>query len=414
MKLVSPWTTVYKLTYIAFLDIAKAFDSVSHKLLLYKLSHYNIGDSLLGWFGSYLSNRSQRCIVEGATSTSLPVTSGVPQGSILGPLLFLVFVNDLPAVVDSPITLFADDSKCRKVICKVSDCYELQNDLDCLQGWSEAWHLRFNSSKCEVLTVTRKRNPISYDYMIDCQSLVLATSQKDLGVTITKDLKWNTHINITVAKAYKMLGFLRRHTYKSFDNDTRRLLYLTFVRSQLGYASELWAPQCIGGLKKIESLQRRATKYILNQHWTNNIGYRERLITSKLLPLSYWHEIKDLVFYFKCRQGHYSIPIEYYVKPSNNIRSTRNNSTTNVLVPTCRTKLFQTSYFSRITKLWNYLPSEIRSSNSPNQFKSLLFKRYCTALLSAFDIDSVYTWKTICPKCCVPRDISLISSPCCY
>ena len=149
--------------------------------------------------------------------------------------------------------------KCRKVICKMDDCHELQDDLLCLQEWSQAWRLSFNSTKCEVLTVSRKRSPISYDYKIGSQSLVHVTSQTDLGVIVTKDLKWNAHVDNTVAKAFKMLGFLRRHTCKSFDGDRRRLLYLTLVRSQIRYANEVWAPQSIGGKKKIVSLQRRAT-----------------------------------------------------------------------------------------------------------------------------------------------------------
>ena len=131
----------------------------------------------------------------------------------------------LPTVVDNPVALFADDPKCGKVICKIDDCHELQDDLLCLQEWSQAWRLSFNSTKCEVLTVSRKRSPISYDYKIGSQSLVRVTSQKDLGVIVTKDLKWNAHVDNTVAKAFKMLGFLRRHTCKSFDGDTRRLYF---------------------------------------------------------------------------------------------------------------------------------------------------------------------------------------------
>ena len=153
------------------------------------------------------------------------------------------------------------------------------------------------------------------------------------------------------------------------------------------------APQSIDGLKKFESLQRSATKYILNFHWQHNITYRERLIKSKLLPISYWHEIKDLVFYYKCLKSLYSISINNYVIPRNVSRLTRNSSTMDVLVPKCRTKLFQTSYFSRtgFTKLWNNLPCTIRTVNSLHIFKSLLFNRYFSALLNVFTIDNVNT-----------------------
>ena len=175
-------------TDIVYLDFAKAFDSVCNRRLLFKLTNCGIGDDLLKWFRSYLSNRRQRCVVQGYTSITVPVTSGVPQGNILGPLLFLVYVNDLPNVVDNSVILFADHSKRCKVIGDIGDCQELQ-DLDSLQEWSHDWRLRLNKSKCEVLTVSRKRCPVFYNYQLGNHSLIHVELQKDLGVTVTKDLK---------------------------------------------------------------------------------------------------------------------------------------------------------------------------------------------------------------------------------
>ena len=210
-----------------------------------------------------------------------------------------------------------------------------------------------------------------------------------------------------------MLGFLRRHSCKNFDWETKRLLYLTLVRPHIGYASEVWAPYTIGNITRVESLQRRATKYILNLNWKSDLNYRERLLKSNLLPLSYWHEIKDLTFYFKCRMGLYKVPINSYVKPRPVIRATRNSSPSELLVPNCRTKLFQTSYFNRIPKLWNALPSSTRCLTSVKQFKLLLHKRYFNALQTSFNVDNPNTWKSVCTKCCAQRDI-LSSKICCY
>ena len=185
---------------IVFLDLAKAFDSVCHQRLICKLSRYGIGGPLLHWLRSYLLGRYQRTVVHGCTSSSLPVVSGVPQGSILGPVLFLVYVNDLPSVVDCQVALFADDSKCAKVIKSISDCYSLQVDLDNVSCWSKDWRLRFNSTKCEILFVGRKRSLIVHTYKLDNNPLKHVKQEKDLGILVTSNLKWSSHIDCVVAK----------------------------------------------------------------------------------------------------------------------------------------------------------------------------------------------------------------------
>ena len=166
-------------------------------------------------------------------SSRSPVRLGVPQGSILCPSV----------VIQNRLALFADDSKCSSVIESLQDCESLQKDLDSLHGWSDNWHLKFNTSKCEVLTVTRKRHPFRYDYKLNNNSLKHVTQVKDLGVTISPDLTCrDTHINTILAKANRMLAFLCRNSVMSFTTDHRKLLYLTFVRSYIGYAREVWAP----------------------------------------------------------------------------------------------------------------------------------------------------------------------------
>ena len=140
-----------------------------------------------------------------------------------------------------------------------------------LHGWSNNWRLKFNTSKCEVLTVTCKRHPFCYHYKLSNNSLKHITQVKDLKVTISSVLTWDTHIYTTLAKANRMLAFLRRNSVASFTTDQWKLLYLTFVRPYIGYASEVWAPSTINSITKIESLQCRATKFILNMHWQEDI-----------------------------------------------------------------------------------------------------------------------------------------------
>lgn len=228
---------------------------------------------------------------------------------------------------------------------------------------------------------------------LDSKSLSHVSTIKDLGVAVSNDLKWNNHIDHILAKGYRMLSFLRRHTLKSFDENTRKLLHLSFIRPHIGYASKVWAPQEISNLTRIERLQRRATKYRLNMNYYNSVPYRDRLIRLNLLPVSYWHELKDLVFYFKCRTNHYKIPINDFVAPHTNVRTTRHSSASDV-------KLFQAGYFNRITKLWYNLPSSVRTSPSSYQFKYSLFKYYNNALNNAYNPDVFNTLKSICCKCC--------------
>ena len=162
------------------------------------------------WFTNHHKDRQQCCVINCTSSDYLPGTSGVPQGSILGPFLFLVYINDLPSMIDNTIARFADDSKCSNVINSTNDCVSLKNDPNSLQTWCRDWQLRFNSSKCEVQSVTRKQNPLFSITKLDVFPCPMYSSQKDLGVTVTSDLKWNRHINNITSKGYKTLGFLQR------------------------------------------------------------------------------------------------------------------------------------------------------------------------------------------------------------
>jgi hypothetical protein len=162
-------------TDILYLDFAKAFDTVPHDLLLYKLRVFHgFGGSLLKWFASYLSNRNQCVILPGGQSSSLPVTSGVRQGSILGPFLFLLSINDLPSrVTNSQIAMFADATKIYTPVNDSNDCINLQNDLNALMAWSNKWKINFNVQKCKILTVTQKKNPVTFEYFMNNLKLIL-------------------------------------------------------------------------------------------------------------------------------------------------------------------------------------------------------------------------------------------------
>ena len=220
-------------TDVAFLDFSKAFDSVSHPHLISKLDQIGIKGPLLQWFASYLDNRVQRVVIDGKNSEWLPVTSGVPQGSLLGPALFVLFINDMPCAVSqcSILTLFADDAKCYRTIRSASDCMLFESDIDNLVDWSDVWKMAFNMDKCSLCTITRKRNLIIYDDNVREKALKRVEAQRDLGVLITCDARFNEHIYAQVNKANKMLGFIRRLLSSRSDQilPTFRSLYMALM-----------------------------------------------------------------------------------------------------------------------------------------------------------------------------------------
>ena len=210
---------------IAVLDFSKAFDRVPHERLLAKLQHYGVRGSTHRWIRSFLTERSQRVVVDGAFSPA-PVVSGVPQGSVLGPILFLVFTNDLPECVSSRTRLFADDCVLYREINSAADCDALQEDLMHLEEWEHKWGMDFHPDKCSILRVHNKKDPLVHQYSLKGHTLASEHHTKYLGVIISEDLTWTTHINNTVKKANSVLGFLRRNLRVSNEH-TKEAAYKT-------------------------------------------------------------------------------------------------------------------------------------------------------------------------------------------
>ena len=319
---------------------------------------------LLDWFNAYLTNRKQRVTVSGETSTEVLVSSGVPQGSLLGPLLFLLFVNNLPQYrcSSSNVACFADDTKICKLIDSVDDSKALQSDLDSLMDWSTSTFLQFNQQKCKSQRITRKRNPIEHQDLMNGSVLDATTAEKDLGVWISSDLTWTNQVYHQSNKANKLLGFIRRSSKYIRKSSTRRTMYLALVRPHLGYATQVWSPQSIELMKSIiERVQRRATKYILMLPFQTEWSYQDRLKQCNLLPISYWHEMMDLAFLYKATNG--LIDIDRSILPTirRSARVTRSCHASNANTYTtkrCRTLTYQRSFFVRTRRIWIlYLPT---------------------------------------------------------
>ena len=222
---------------------------------LQKLANSGVGGNLLKWFQSYLTDRRQRVTVLGVTSKPLPVCSGVPNGSILGPALFLLYVNDLlEAPTSSRATMFADDTKIFSLIKSQDDVIALQTGLGSLEHWSTVSGLSFNQSKCKRQMLTRKKVPVTSSYKLHDSIVSSTDSERDLGVWVSSDLTWKKQVNEQTAKANKIMGYARRNTLSIKNTAARQASYLGLVRSRFGYATQVWSPQSVELIKKLQKL----------------------------------------------------------------------------------------------------------------------------------------------------------------
>jgi hypothetical protein len=249
------------------MDFSKAFDKVSHIRLLHKLKGFGIKGHTHAWIERFLMDRTQRVVVEGCHSDEAKVESGVPQGTVLGPILFLLYINDLPEYTESSnVRLFADDCVIYKQIATDRDNHLLQQDLKSLEKWENIWKMDFNPSKCCTLNITRRRNKkLLNRYILKGTILQNEESVNYLGVTIRDDLKWNSHINKIVGKANKSLGFIRRNV-KTSNIKTKVSAFNTLVRPHVEYACAAWDPYNKCDIDRVQSIQRRGARYICNRY----------------------------------------------------------------------------------------------------------------------------------------------------
>ena len=282
------------------LDFSKAFDKVNHRKLYIKLRDYGIRGTLLDWFKDFLTGRTQQVVINGEMSSKAVIKSGVPQGTVLGPLLFLIYINDLPEKITSSLKLFADDSYMYRVINNAQDNLELQNDLDILSEWEKEWSLEFHPDKCKVLRVTNKLNQIRRDYHIHGHTLDTVDCAKYLGVTINKKLSWQPHVDAICKKANKTRAFLQRNLKNCYP-EIKEQCYKTYVRPQLEYASVVWDPVGDGNSHlrhQLEMVQRRAAQFVYDDwrressptRMINHLNWQSLETRRLLSKLTFFHK----------------------------------------------------------------------------------------------------------------------------
>ena len=283
---------------IVYLDFRKAFDSVPHERLIIKLAAYGINGKVLQWIRSFLAGRTQKVKVGKEESEETDVKSGIPQGSVLGPILFTVFINDLPESLSCYCKIFADDTK---IYNKATNGDLIQEDLKSLQRWSDTWNLYFNVAKCHVMHIGARNTQREYSMKLgkDVQKISVCETEKDLGVTFDKDLSFDPHIDRVVKKANQMIGIIKR-TFSYLDRDTFLKLYKAFVRPHLEYANVIWNPYLKRQSEKIEEVQRRATRLLKE---CKEMKYKERLDYLNLHSLKGRRVRGDLLHFQTCVQN---------------------------------------------------------------------------------------------------------------
>ena len=204
-------------------------------------------------------------MLDSESSSPVPVLSGVPQGTVLGPLMFLLYINDITKDINSALRLFADDCLLYRVINSAEDANMLQEDLNRLSEWANTWQLRFNVSKCTVIRCTRSLTPFNHVYTLNNHILNLSDQHTYLGVILNTSLSWSPHISSIVTKASKTLNFLKRNLNKCSEQ-VKESAYLTMVRPQLEYASDVWDPHQTGDIVELEKIQRRAARWVVNDY----------------------------------------------------------------------------------------------------------------------------------------------------
>jgi predicted component of type VI protein secretion system len=354
---------------IIYLDFKKAFDKVPHERLILKIKSYGIEGNLLKWIRSWLSDRQQRVVLDGTTSEWLQVTSGVPQGSVLGPILFVMYINDIDDGIESVISKFADDTKLALGVSGDDNLDICRRDLELINKWGSTWQMEFNADKCATLHIG-STNP-RYNHKLGNNYIKSSKVECDLGIQVMDNLKSTEQCNGVVKKANKIVGLINR----SFEYKTEKImtkLYKSLVRPILEYGVQAWSPYHKTNIDKLERVQRRATKSIPGLKYKE---YEERLKRLNLTSLKDRRVRIDLIETFKILNQKDNIDPDIFFELNTN--ATRNNGS-KLIKKRTYTNEYKHSFSNRVVNPWNALPPSVINSVTVSEFKAKLDKHLAT------------------------------------
>jgi len=317
-------------------DFSKAFDKVPHNLLIHKLNKYKFNMKSVRWIEEWLKERTSKVTVNGLISDTINCTSGVPQGSVLGPLLFLLYINDIPSKIEhSECRLYADDT----LICSDAQNSSLQKDIDELHKWSKIWKMPFNAGKCIHIQIGKSRP----DFTLYLGGVEIPSSNtlKYLGINFTSDLKWAAHITTITKKTNKTLGLLRR-CLKGSSKKLKNLAFNTIAMPILEYASQVWSPYIKYLEKDLDRIHRSALRWIHRIPKYESLS--ETIQSENIITLKERRDQLDTNFLRKIEFGLFDIKLEKYVK-KNNSHNTRNM----VVKPHFNVNQFKQSFYNRMS-----------------------------------------------------------------
>ena len=353
---------------IIYLDYKKAFDTVPHRRLFHKLSAYGLKGNILRWLEDFLRARQQQVRVGNGHSSWASVTSGVPQGSVLGPVLFLIYVNEIPGLVHSRVKMFADDMKMYRVISSSSDSQLLQQDVDVLSEWSRSWLLKFNVSKCKVMHCGASNPRMTYHMTQDStpEPLEETCQETDLGVTVDNTLKPTHHCNKASSRGMFALKQLKV-TFGTISSNNFKPLYNAFVRPHIEYCAQAVGPYMVQNFKSLGKVQRRATKLVQGMR---NVPYEERLSRLGMTSVEERLQRGDLIMTYKMLTGKVKLDPEHFFERSQEERTRGHH----LRLTKKRARLHaRGNFFShRVVSPWNALPEEVVSAATTNCFKNRL------------------------------------------
>ena len=351
---------------VIYLDFAKAFDKVPYERLFKKLRSHGIDGKISGWIRDWLTGRRQKVGINRNYSEWQNVISGVPQGSVLGPLLFLIYINDLDEGIVSKLGKFADDTKMCRGINNINEVEILQQDLQKIYQWSIDWQMLFNIDKCTVIHLGK--NNKQHKYKMGDKGLKTSSKERDLGVVVDSTGKPTEQCIMAVKKANTMLGMIKRNIqFKSKDVVVR--LYKALVRPKLEYCVQAWCPYMSKDIDIIERVQKRATKMILG---LGRLQYEERLDSTGLLTLEKRRVRGDLIQVFKMIRGIDKIDYRNFFEIRNSNLTRGHNC--KLVKKRSRLELRRNFFSQRVVNTWNGLPQSVIDAESVNSFKNKLDK----------------------------------------